>query len=382
MQANHQSGLKQYSQKHWLAQQMPVAPAAAQAPGNTANPRRGGYRHPGRHGTQNTQTRQLTPANMLRCDGNRNKLTNTSPCFNLPAICSCLGQIPLDDVDKQSSSSGVTWMPTSTGLDAFFSSLGEGEGGLSAAFSRQRLPLHCFRLCSIKIRMSPNGKFIWHWPQVRRSWSPSGAPNVPCSGSSSVRMASRGSAAVWETKGEWLELSGKAPGAGGGMHWAPSSWILHPALESQQKKSCSPPTKPTQHSTEDRDSSVTGKRFCQSSCSMQNSDGEHCNCLCVPTRGHISDSLNNSVLKLNAQAEKNTLRNSCGTRTSREYGVLLLNVLFMYMNSRLKAQHTLSHTWVCIFHQPNPLSKIQKHSVDRRCFNMHRHCTFPVRPCR
>ena len=112
---------------------------------------------------------------------------------HLPAMCSCLGQIPLDDVDKQSSSSGVTWMPTSTGLDAFFISIGEGEGGLSTAFSKQRLPLHCFRLCSIKIRMSPNGKFIWHCPHVRRSWSPSGAPKGPWSGSSSVRMASRGS---------------------------------------------------------------------------------------------------------------------------------------------------------------------------------------------
>lgn len=120
--------------------------------------------------------------------------------FDLPAICSCLGQIPLDDVDKQSSSSGVTWMPTSTGLEVFRSSLGEGEGGLSTAFSRQRVPLHCFRLCSIKIRISPRGKFIWHWPQVRRSWSPSGAPKVPWSGSSSVRMASIGSAAKKETK--------------------------------------------------------------------------------------------------------------------------------------------------------------------------------------
>ena len=133
---------------------------------------------------------------------------------HLPAMCSCLGQIPLDDVDKQSSSSGVTWMPTSTGLDAFFISIGEGEGGLSTAFSKQRLPLHCFRLCSIKMRMSPNGKFIWHCPHVRRSWSPShvrrswspsGAPKGPWSGSSSVRMASRGSAVVEETKAQLLE---------------------------------------------------------------------------------------------------------------------------------------------------------------------------------
>lgn len=50
---------------------------------------------------------------------------------------------------------------------------------------------------------------------------------------------------------------------------------------------------------------------------------------------------------------KKTLQNSCGTTTGREYGVLLLNVLFMYMNSRLKALHTHSHTWVCIFQQPD-----------------------------
>lgn len=133
------------------------------------------------------------------------KHASSCSASHLPAMCSCLGQIPLDDVDKQSSSSGVTWMPTSTGLDAFFISTGEGEGGLSTAFSKHRLPLHCFRLCSIKIRMSPNGKFIWHCPQVRRSWSPSGAPNGPWSGSSSVRMASRGSAAVEETKAQLLE---------------------------------------------------------------------------------------------------------------------------------------------------------------------------------
>lgn len=121
--------------------------------------------------------------------------------FFLPvAVLSCLGQTPLDDVDRQSSSSGVTWMPTSTGVDAFLSSLCVGDGGLSPALSRQRLPLHCFLLCSIKIRMSPSGKFIWHWPQVRRSWSPSGAAKVPCASSSSVRMASRESATVEEHK--------------------------------------------------------------------------------------------------------------------------------------------------------------------------------------
>lgn len=145
---------------------------------------------------------------------------------HLPAMCSCLGQIPLDDVDKQSSSSGVTWMPTSTGLDAFFISIGEGEGGLSTAFSKQRLPLHCFRLCSIKIRMSPNGKFIWHCPQVRRSWSPSGAPNGPWSGSSSVRMASRGSAVVGETKAQLLECQRGEKGGKAHLNPMPSYHIM------------------------------------------------------------------------------------------------------------------------------------------------------------
>lgn len=46
MQANHESGLKQYRQKHWLARHMPVAPAAAQAPGNTTNPRQEGMDTP------------------------------------------------------------------------------------------------------------------------------------------------------------------------------------------------------------------------------------------------------------------------------------------------------------------------------------------------
>lgn len=110
---------------------------------------------------------------------------------------SCLGQIPREDVDKQSSSSGVTWTPTSTGLEALLSSPCEGEGGLSTALSMHRVPLHCFLLCSIKIRISPRGKFIWHWPQVSRSWSPSGATCTSpcCSCLSSETTDDRGSAA-------------------------------------------------------------------------------------------------------------------------------------------------------------------------------------------
>lgn len=117
--------------------------------------------------------------------------------MRLPVMFSCLGQIPREDVDKQSSSSGVTWTPTSTGLDALLSSAFEGEGGLSTALSMHKVPLHCFLLCSMKIRMSPKGKFIWHWPQVSRSWSPSGdtCTSPRCSCLSSETTADRGSAA-------------------------------------------------------------------------------------------------------------------------------------------------------------------------------------------
>lgn len=208
-------------------------------------------------------------------------------------------------------------MPTSTGLDAFFSSLGEGEGGLSTAFSKQRLPLHCFRLCSIKIRMSPNGKFIWHWPQVRRSWSPSGAPNVPCSGSSSVRMASRGSAAVWETKGESLELLGKGIGHwGGGVRGGGERNVPSPVFMNITPCLHRPPAPPqlnpcnTAVSTAARRQihQLQGKRFCRSSCSMQNSESEHCNC--VPTWGQISDSIQWFGGKIKLIVWKNTLQNS------------------------------------------------------------------------
>lgn len=62
MQANHESGFKQYSQKHRLAWHMPVAPAAAQAPGNTTNPRQEGMDTPAvtarthRHGSARLPT--------------------------------------------------------------------------------------------------------------------------------------------------------------------------------------------------------------------------------------------------------------------------------------------------------------------------------------
>lgn len=129
--------------------------------------------------------------------------------MGLPVMFSCLGQIPREDVDKQSSSSGVTWTPTSTGLEALLSSPCEGEGGLSTALSMHKVPLHCFLLCSMKIRMSPKGKFIWHWPQVSRSWSPSGATctSPRCSCLSSETTADRGSAArrknPYATQREW-----------------------------------------------------------------------------------------------------------------------------------------------------------------------------------
>lgn len=100
---------------------------------------------------------------------------------------SCLGQIPLAGVSLLSSSSsppGVTWTPTSTGMDPLPSSsdLALGEMGmpaippLSPGLEKEPGPLpgprHRRRLCSMKTRISPRGKLVWHWPQVSRSCSP------------------------------------------------------------------------------------------------------------------------------------------------------------------------------------------------------------------
>ncbi len=141
---------------------------------------------------------------LLHYECSSNRYTHSPSIFKikshgmrLPVMISCLGQIPREDVDKQSSSSGVTWTPTSTGLEVLLRSPCEGEGGLSTALSMHKVPLHCFLLCSMKIRMSPKGKFIWHWPQVSRSWSPSGATctSPRCSCLFSETTADRGSAA-------------------------------------------------------------------------------------------------------------------------------------------------------------------------------------------
>lgn len=100
---------------------------------------------------------------------------------------SCLGQIPLAGVSLLCSSSsppGVTWMPTSTGMEPLPSSsdLALGEMGmpvippLSPGLEKEPSallgPRHRRRLCSMKTRISPRGKLVWHWPQVSRSCSP------------------------------------------------------------------------------------------------------------------------------------------------------------------------------------------------------------------
>lgn len=117
-------------------------------------------------------------------------------CVNVPPFCtfvlrcippfSCFGQIPLAGVSLLSTSSsppGVTWTPTSTGMDPLASSsdLALGEmlrpmtppvsPGLEKDPSLFPAPLHRRRLCSMKIRISPRGKLLWHWPQVSRSCS-------------------------------------------------------------------------------------------------------------------------------------------------------------------------------------------------------------------
>lgn len=105
---------------------------------------------------------------------------------------SCFGQMPLAGVSLRSTSSsppGVTWIPTSTGMDPLPSSsdlaLGERlrpmippvSPGLEKEPSLFPGPLHRRRLCSMKIRISPRGKLVWHWPQVSRSCSP--GPALP-----------------------------------------------------------------------------------------------------------------------------------------------------------------------------------------------------------
>lgn len=114
-------------------------------------------------------------------------LSLNAPCVPLfvPPL-SCFGQIPLAGVSLLSTSSsppGVTWMPTSTGMDLLPSSsdLALGEmvmpmippvsPGLEKDPSLFPGPRHRRRLCSMKTRISPRGKLVWHWPQVSRSCS-------------------------------------------------------------------------------------------------------------------------------------------------------------------------------------------------------------------
>ncbi|KAG7260351.1 hypothetical protein CRUP_028530, partial [Coryphaenoides rupestris] len=75
---------------------------------------------------------------------------------------------------------GVTWMPTSTGTGPGPLPRAKCNGGrpfspgLEKGPGSRPGPRHRRRLCSMKTRMSPSGKLVWHWPQVRRSCSPGG----------------------------------------------------------------------------------------------------------------------------------------------------------------------------------------------------------------
>lgn len=120
------------------------------------------------------------PATSLCSSSNTQVVLRSVPPF------SCFGQIPLAGVSLLSTSSsppGVTWTPTSTGMDPLPSSsdLALGEmlkpmtppvsPGLENDPSLFPGPRHRRRLCSMKIRISPRGKLVWHWPQVSRSCS-------------------------------------------------------------------------------------------------------------------------------------------------------------------------------------------------------------------
>lgn len=120
------------------------------------------------------------PATSLCSSSNIQIVLRSVPPF------SCFGQIPLAGVSLLSTSSsppGVTWTPTSTGMDPLPSSsdlaLGDmlrpmtppASPGLENDPSLFPGPLHRRRLCSMKIRISPRGKLVWHWPQVSISCS-------------------------------------------------------------------------------------------------------------------------------------------------------------------------------------------------------------------
>lgn len=86
---------------------------------------------------------------------------------------------------------GETWTATSTGACR------GGDGGSSESLSMHRRPWHCLRLCSMNSSMSAKGNLEWHWPQVRRSWSPLGVDGSDprwLSSSSGISVAVRGSA--------------------------------------------------------------------------------------------------------------------------------------------------------------------------------------------
>ena len=71
-------------------------------------------------------------------------------------------------------------MPTSTGTgplprskDLALAERGPPfSPGLEKDLGPMPAPRHKRLLCSMKTRMSPRGKLVWHWPHVSRSCSP------------------------------------------------------------------------------------------------------------------------------------------------------------------------------------------------------------------
>ncbi|KAJ8014107.1 hypothetical protein DPEC_G00036820 [Dallia pectoralis] len=152
--------------------------------------------------------------------------------LRLPGTCSCLGHIPRGNDRRSSSSSpSVACTPTSTGRlrsvamngEGMRARPGDGEGGLSRLRARQGGPWHLFLLCSMKSRMSPREKVVWHCPQVNRSCSVSTATRmepVPFSerserseqrsdDSSSEATADKGSAGTRNQETEGKKTDGK-----------------------------------------------------------------------------------------------------------------------------------------------------------------------------
>lgn len=161
----------------------------------------------------------------------KNVHTNTERqvrvCVLIPPL-SCLGQIPLAGVSllwTSSSLPGVTCTPTSTGIRGgplpISRAWPRGEMGMLAAppaspgLTEKEPgapcggPRHRRRLCSMKTRMSPRGKLVWHWPHVSRSCSSGPRREAAGAGDGDLAVVSLPSAAGGRRQCVYIQRRGK-----------------------------------------------------------------------------------------------------------------------------------------------------------------------------